>query len=211
MDAANDPVNTFLMEAHNICVQAQFVVDSLPNSDLPAVERSTHQLGAVSQIVAEIDDPAFTEDVREELIATLNGLLGPLEDFIANPPPLPRTTLPRVYTGTPERPRYYLDLDRAHLLHDLGNTYEEIALAMGIDRKTIYRQFVEAAIPTARLEFTEISNDALDELVAEISLLHPFVGSVIVSGHLESRSIPLPRLRVQSGLRRVDEFGVLVR
>ncbi|KAJ7331303.1 hypothetical protein DFH08DRAFT_814620 [Mycena albidolilacea] len=32
MDAANDPVHVFLMEAHNICVQAQFVVDSLPNS-----------------------------------------------------------------------------------------------------------------------------------------------------------------------------------
>jgi hypothetical protein len=45
----------------------------------------------------------------------------------------------------PGRPRYYLDLDRAHLLHNLGNTYEEIALAMGVDHKTLYRQFVEAA------------------------------------------------------------------
>ncbi|KAJ7303417.1 hypothetical protein DFH08DRAFT_825875 [Mycena albidolilacea] len=117
MDTANDPVHMFFMEAHNICVQAQFVVDSLPNSNLPAVERSTHQLSAVN-------------------------------------------------------------LDQAHLLHDLGNTYNEIALAMGANRKTLYRQFVEAAIPTARLEFTEISNDALEELVAKISLLHPFVGSV---------------------------------
>ncbi|KAJ7314177.1 hypothetical protein DFH08DRAFT_821542 [Mycena albidolilacea] len=31
MDAANDPVHMFLMEAHSICVQAQFIVDSLPN------------------------------------------------------------------------------------------------------------------------------------------------------------------------------------
>jgi hypothetical protein len=94
MDAANDPVHVFLMEAHNICMQAQFVVDSLPNSDLPAVECSTRQLGAVSQIVAEIDDPAFTEDVWEELIATLNGLLGPLEDFIA------RSTTPATHHTT---------------------------------------------------------------------------------------------------------------
>ncbi|KAJ7799250.1 hypothetical protein B0H14DRAFT_2617247 [Mycena olivaceomarginata] len=79
-DAANDHV--FLMEAHNIYVKAH-----------------THQLGAVSQIVAKIDDSAFTEDVREELIATLNGLLGPLEDFIANPPPLPENLWEELETG----------------------------------------------------------------------------------------------------------------
>ncbi|KAJ7932215.1 hypothetical protein B0H13DRAFT_2227817 [Mycena leptocephala] len=39
------------MEAHHISVQAQFIVDSLPNADNPAVERSTHQLGAVWRVV----------------------------------------------------------------------------------------------------------------------------------------------------------------
>jgi hypothetical protein len=82
---------------------------------------------------------------------------------------------------------------------------------MGVTRKTLYRRLKSAGISRARREFTEITDEALDEIVAEISLFHPFVGSVIVSGHLESRGIHLPRLRVQDSLRRVDEIGVLVR
>ncbi|KAJ7109552.1 hypothetical protein C8R43DRAFT_1139657 [Mycena crocata] len=87
MNHNNDPVHTVLMEAHNICVRAQFVVDSLPNAELPAVERSSHQLGAVWQIVAVIDDPAFTDTAREELLAMVAALTLPLDNFIANPPP----------------------------------------------------------------------------------------------------------------------------
>ncbi|KAF7359937.1 Integrase catalytic domain-containing protein [Mycena venus] len=193
MNANNDPVHTFLMEAHNICVQAQFI------------------LGAVRRVVAVIDDPAITEDIRETLIADVDKLLSPLDDFPANPPPPPGASLPRVHTGLPGRPRYSLDLQRALLLHDLGNSWTDISHAMGVDRKTLYRQFEVAGISTARREFTDITDNALDEIVVEISLSHPFVGSVIVSGHLESRGIHLPRLRVQDSLRRVDEIGVLVR
>lgn len=207
----SDPVHTFLMESHNICVEAQFVVDSLPNAELPAVERSTHQLSAIRQIVAIIDDDNITETHREELLAAVNDLLRPLEDFIANPPPPVAAFIPRDHTGLPGRPRYILDLERAHLLHDLGNGYEDIARAMGVSRATLYRHFDDAGIPTSRLEFTQIDDATLDEIVAEISLSHPFVGSVIVGGHLEARGIHLPRLRVQNSLRRVDEIGVLVR
>ncbi|KAJ6452959.1 hypothetical protein C8R45DRAFT_1112742 [Mycena sanguinolenta] len=72
INAGNDPVHNFLMEAHNICIQAQFIVDSLPNAEIPAVECSTHQLSAIRQIVAGIDDPAFTDNVREELLETVH-------------------------------------------------------------------------------------------------------------------------------------------
>ncbi|KAF7371591.1 Integrase catalytic domain-containing protein [Mycena venus] len=178
MNANNDPVHTFLMEAHNICVQAQFIVDSLPNAEIPAVERSTHQLGAVRRVVAVIDDPAITEDIRETLIADVDKLLSPLEDFLANPPPPPGASLPRVHTGLPGRPRYSLDLQRALLLHDLGNSWTDISHAMGVDRKTLYRQFEVAGISTARREFTDITDNALDEIVAEISLSHPWAGII---------------------------------
>ncbi|KAK7059525.1 Integrase catalytic domain-containing protein [Favolaschia claudopus] len=185
MNSNNDPVHTFLLEAHNICVQAQFIVDSLPNAELPAVERSSHQLGAVRQIVTVLEDL-----------------------FVHRGPSASHS---RLYTGRPGCPSYVLDLPRARLLHDLGNSYEQIAQALGVDRKTLYWQLEKAGIPRARRSFTAISDEALDEVVSEISLAHPFVGSVIVSGHLESRGIHLPRLRVQDSLRRVDEIDVLVR
>ncbi|KAJ7459642.1 hypothetical protein B0H11DRAFT_1737075 [Mycena galericulata] len=41
---AHDDIHNFLMEAHRISQEAQFIVDSLPNAQLPAVERVTHQL-----------------------------------------------------------------------------------------------------------------------------------------------------------------------
>ncbi|KAK7002035.1 Integrase catalytic domain-containing protein [Favolaschia claudopus] len=193
MNANNDPVHTFLLEAHNICVQAQFI------------------LGAVRQIVTVLEDFSITDDVRETLLADVDKLLAPLDDFITNPPPPASASHSRLYTGRPGRPSYVLDLPRARLLHDLGNSYEQIAQALGVDRKTLYRQLEKAGIPRARRIFTAISDEALDEVVSEISLAHPFVGSVIVAGHLESRGIHLPRLRVQDSLRRVDEIGVLVR
>ncbi|KAJ7612597.1 hypothetical protein FB45DRAFT_843087 [Roridomyces roridus] len=66
---AEDPIHAFLMEAHSITVDAQFIVDSLPNADLAAVERSAHQLGAVRKIVEVIDDDSVTDTVRQELLA----------------------------------------------------------------------------------------------------------------------------------------------
>jgi hypothetical protein len=51
----------------------------------------------------------------------------------------------------------------------------------------------------------------LDELVSEISLSHPFVGSTIILEHLEAWGIHLPPKQIQDSLWRVDEIGVLVR
>ncbi|KAJ7183595.1 hypothetical protein C8R46DRAFT_884066 [Mycena filopes] len=62
----HDPIHGFLMESHQICIQAQFIVDSLPNAELPAVERSTHQLSAVRQIVVNIVHPDSRHNVRIE-------------------------------------------------------------------------------------------------------------------------------------------------
>ncbi|KAJ6576731.1 hypothetical protein B0H10DRAFT_1836751 [Mycena sp. CBHHK59/15] len=53
---ADDDIHSFLMEAHKISLEAQFLVDSLPNVDQAAVERLTHQLSART-ILSTLDDP----------------------------------------------------------------------------------------------------------------------------------------------------------
>ncbi|KAJ7669798.1 hypothetical protein B0H17DRAFT_853500, partial [Mycena rosella] len=53
-------------------------------------------------------------------------------------------------------------------------------------------------------EWSDLTDDEIDELVSEISLAHPFVGTTIILGHLEAREVHLPRERVQESLRRVD-------
>ncbi|KAJ7865063.1 hypothetical protein B0H13DRAFT_1898816 [Mycena leptocephala] len=90
MNTNNDPVHTFLMESHNICVQAQFIVDSLPNAELPAVERSTHQL-QFGELLLQL----MTPELRRML-------LSPLEDFLANPPPPPGASLPKLFADSGE-------------------------------------------------------------------------------------------------------------
>ena len=104
-----------------------------------------------------------------------------------------------------------MDVHRAKALHDLGLSWKEIAATFGICRKTLYNHMNAAGISRAKPQYTQISDDDLDELVAEISLSHPFVGSIIIRGHLKARGFNLPDWRIQESLRRVDCIGVLVR
>ncbi|KAJ6612469.1 hypothetical protein B0H10DRAFT_1807429, partial [Mycena sp. CBHHK59/15] len=46
---------------------AQFIVDSLPNAEQPAVERLTHQLSAIRTILATLDDPAIDAAMLSDL------------------------------------------------------------------------------------------------------------------------------------------------
>ncbi|KAJ7895762.1 hypothetical protein B0H13DRAFT_2338733 [Mycena leptocephala] len=101
----HDPVHNFLMEAHRITTQAQFTIDSLHNAEFPTVEQSSHQLEAICKILCTRGDPQLTDD-----------------DLIADPPPPPAAFLPTEYTGKPGRPRYILNIQQVHLLHDLGNS-----------------------------------------------------------------------------------------
>ncbi|KAJ7804318.1 hypothetical protein B0H13DRAFT_1930848 [Mycena leptocephala] len=162
MNASNDPVHTFLMEAHHISVQAQFIVDSLPNADNPAVERSTHQLGAVWRVVAVIDDPESQKSSANSSWPLWTGFS------------------PLWKSSSPTRLPNLVPLSQGQQLGRDCSSY-------GCHQENI----VSAPQICWHLESSpRIYRDhrrALDEIVAEISLFHPFVGSVIVSGHLESR------------------------
>jgi hypothetical protein len=190
------------MEAHRISQEAQFIVDSLPNAEQPAVERVLHQLGAIGTILRNLDDPHSAPETTIALEAYMNGLIQLLEHFY--PPSLACSHIPMNTTGSRNRPSYQLDLDRAVLLHDLGNTWS-------VSRKTLCNHMANTGRSMGRREWTEISDIELDEKVAEVSLLHPFSGLAIISGHLETRGIHVSRKCVQDSLRRVDEIGVLVR
>ena len=102
-------------------------------------------------------------------------------------------------------------MEHAHELHNLGNTWKGIADAMGVARQTLYSHMTAAGCSTACKEWTDITDDHLDERVAEISLYNPFIGSSIIQRHLEAQGVHIPRSRVQESLQRIDRIGVLVR
>jgi hypothetical protein len=210
--AGRDHVHHFLMQSHDISIEAQFLIDSLPNAELTAVERVVRQLNAIRIILHSLTDEILTDQDIQDMVQTVDHLLEPLQQFIDQPPPsVSDNGVPRAHTGRPGRPAYKLDLERAILLHDLGISWKDVASALGVTRLTIYNHLDKAGLSAARREFTDISDGELDELVAEISIQHPFSGSTFVRGLLESQGVHLPRKRIQESLRRVDEIGVLLR
>ncbi|KAF7371393.1 Ethylene-and jasmonate-responsive plant defensin [Mycena sanguinolenta] len=184
-----DEAHNFFMECNLITNEAQFLVDALPNVETAEVERLSRQLDAIKVILTAMDDPLSTASDLEELICYVDSLLAPLDGFLSNPPLAPHTHIPRRHTGNRGRPEYELDLDRAILLHDLGNPWPDIAVAMGVSRSTLYNHMEKRGFSTARKEYSQLTDDELDELVSEISLAHPFAGITIVMGHLESRQV----------------------
>lgn len=146
-------------------------------------------------------------ELQETIVQTAALLLEHQE----HPAPMRNSGLERSHTGKPGRPGYFLDLQRALHLHNLGCTWSAIADAMGVARSTLYSHLNHAGISTSRLAYTIISDDDLDGLVAAISIHHPLAGAAIVQGHLESQEIHVPILRIRESLQRVDTIGVHVR
>lgn len=166
---------------------------------------------AIRRVLLNLNDPYTTEDERHTLIHATTAFIQPLQQFLDVPPAPPSYNIPRIYTGRPGRPRLAIDLPRALCLHALGASWERVAQAMGVVRRTIYYHLERAGITTTEAVYSDISDDDLDELVAEISLSHPFDGAGIIRGHLLTRGHRLPMLRVQESLKRVDPIGVLTR
>ncbi|KAJ6463050.1 hypothetical protein C8R47DRAFT_1238726 [Mycena vitilis] len=115
-NAGHDETHRFFMECHQISNESQFLVDSLPNVETAAVERACRQLNAIRVILVALNDPHSTPEDLEHLVAYIDSLLYPLDDFLSHPPLPPHTHIPVEQTGKRGRPAYKLDLDRAILL-----------------------------------------------------------------------------------------------
>lgn len=61
----HDSVHHFLTEGHSICIQALFIIDSLPNTELAMVEQAVHQLYAVQTIFLSLNNVDLnSEDIN---------------------------------------------------------------------------------------------------------------------------------------------------
>lgn len=169
------------------------------------------QLYSIYHILSDLDNPHISQTEIEGLSKLIIDTAFPLHGFLQQPPPPRNAGTTVIQTGKPGRPRYNLNLERTIELHNLGCSWNSIALAIGVTRQTLYNHLQQAGLTTERPVYTVISDDDLDELVAGISLNHPFAGSSIIRGHLEVQGVKVPALRVQDSLKRVDPIGVFVR
>ena len=94
-------------------------------------------------------------------------------------------------------------------LIESGISVAEISRRLKISRKTIYKWLRENDLQRER--FTNISDESLKEEIVAIKQEHPEVGEIMLTGHLRSRNIVVPRRKLRSIVREVDSAGVAAR
>jgi hypothetical protein len=212
-NSEHDTLEQFLIEAQAIFQEAELLVNALPNVELFAVERSLQKLAAMLIILHGIDSEAVLEDTLEDLIFNVNKisctLHGYLESLTSEDSHNERAAPPS--KGTRGRPQLEFDLSRAVELHNMGNSWNEVAGVFGVARRTIYYHLTAANRSPLRPEYNIISDNILDEAVTLVCLKHPYSGQNVIQAHLAAAGIRVPVHRVQASLQRVDPIGVLTR
>jgi hypothetical protein len=210
---AGDDLDRFFAEAHAIMHEAQLTVNALPNVDPFAAERSLRKLATILIVLHGIHPEDLPTDKVALLIKLVNDtslILQGFLDSLEGESTQHHRTHP-IPMGNQGRPRNTLDLPRALELHDMGNSWDEVAGVLGVSRKTLYRHLTAARYSRARPDYDDICDKDLDTAVAAITVKHPYSGQNLIRAHLAAAGISVPVQRVQASLRRVDAVGVLLR
>ena len=104
------------------------------------------------------------------------------------------------------RPRLEVNVDEILQLRAMNFKWNKIASILGISRATLYRRLDEAGItPT---DYSELSDQELDDVVMSIKADHPNDGEVLMQGHLLRNGIRVRRESLRQAIHRVDSAGV---
>ena len=103
----------------------------------------------------------------------------------------------------PGRPLIEVSMEKVKELRVLGLTCAKIADILHISRQNLYRRVDGSCL----MGYTEVSNQELDRSIQAYKATHPNDGETIVTGHLRSLQINVPRRRIRESIRRVDPSG----
>ena len=109
--------------------------------------------------------------------------------------------------GLVGKPRLQILQQQLQTLHnDAGFRWADIGRILGISERTLRRRRHEFGLPVGVGEnFSDVSNDDLDEYVREILEVTPSAGQRLVEGGLRQRGLRIQRHRIQESIRRVDQ------
>ena len=104
------------------------------------------------------------------------------------------------------RPRLQILQEQLQTLHDDASfRWADIGRTLGISERTLRCRRHEFGLPVGVGEdFSDVSNDDLDEHVREILEVTPSAGQRLVEGGLRQRGLRIQRHRIQESIRRVD-------
>ena len=108
--------------------------------------------------------------------------------------------------GLVGRPRLQILQEQLQTLHnDASFRWADIGRILGISERTLRRRRHEFGLPVGVGEdFSDVSNDDLDEHVRKILEVTPSAGQRLVEGGLRQRGLRIQRHRIQESIRRVD-------
>jgi hypothetical protein len=202
----------FFIEAGSVVQQAENLLQAAPNVDRSSIEQSLAQLEALRITLYNFHDEQTTAEELQNLIQAVTELASRLtaiyDDPIENDMLQPETLASGPRGG---RPALAIDLEVVLHLWEIGCKWVDIARVLGCTRQTLHNHLKRAGISVEQKTFTQISDYDLDMIVLAISREHPFIGSTIMKGHLESREIYVSLRRVKQSLKRVDPEAVLLR
>ena len=108
------------------------------------------------------------------------------------------------------RPTIDVDSEDVHFLLSKGFSKTEVAKILGVSRQTLYNKSHSWA-QTDFCKYTPISNTDLDLKVQDIKSIHPNDGEVMLTGHLRSQGIRVPRAKLRASIQCVDPDGTAER
>ena len=145
--------------------------------------------------------------IRRDLSRHLRLLLYGFNDCTV--PPIAISTYSLQYSGAAGRPRIIVNIDTVEFLRSCGYTWNQVAHALQVSRSTLWRRLKEADYEIKK--YTDISDDELDSIVAQIQRGNPNCGLQLMYGYLRDRGVHVQRYRLRESVVRIDPLKRMVR
>ena len=117
---------------------------------------------------------------------------------------------PAIVGSNAGRPRFEIPRTQLTFLVESGFTGLQMAEMLGVSLRTVRRRLSEYGISISA-QYSTVSDDQLDEIVAEIQQQFPLCGNRQMLGHLLARGLRVQQIRVRETQRRVDPEGSVMR
>ena len=102
-----------------------------------------------------------------------------------------------------------VDINDILELRALHYKWTKIATILGLSRTTLYRRLEEAGVSLD--DYTQVSDEQLDEVICSIKQDHPNDGEVLLQGHLLRQGIRVRRYALRNAIHRVDHSNTVTR
>ena len=146
-------------------------------------------------------------EIGEEVVH----LIGTAHDRIRNhPQPSGSPSPTRIFLRDRGRPRYLIPREQLEFSLERCFSVVDIASLLGVSIRTIERRLSEFGL-RIRSTYSDISDQALDNILRNILTEFPNTGYWRMTGFLQSRGLRIQQSKIREAMRRVNPAGVLLR